>query len=229
LYEYSLDSIHWQTGNLFPNLASGSYTVFVRDGNNCTDMDTLTIQPTAPFFIVAATADTTLEYLDTVQLTVTLNDTTQATSVWSLLGANGGVLDTNVYQILVAPANTGSYHFVAMNQNGCQVDTTIVLTVAKPRNANAPKAFTPNGDGTNDTFFIQGDDKIKSILTFRVYDRWGELVYEGTDLQPNDATTGWDGTLKGKPMNSGTFAWYAEVEFKDGTALVFKGDVTLLR
>ncbi|MCP4441075.1 MAG: gliding motility-associated C-terminal domain-containing protein, partial [Aureispira sp.] len=63
----------------------------------------------------------------------------------------------------------------------------------------------------------------------RVYDRWGELIFEGTGLSINDASTGWDGTFKGKPMNSGLYAWYAEVEFADGHVEVIKGDITLLR
>ncbi|MCP4441352.1 MAG: T9SS type B sorting domain-containing protein, partial [Aureispira sp.] len=75
----------------------------------------------------------------------------------------------------------------------------------------------------------QGEKKVASINMFRVYDRWGNLVYEGTGLEVNDGSTGWDGTYKGKPMNSGIYAWYAEVEFVDGHVETLKGDVTLLR
>jgi large repetitive protein len=63
----------------------------------------------------------------------------------------------------------------------------------------------------------------------RVYDRWGELVFDGADMTVNDATQGWDGTFRGKNVSSGIFAWYAEIEFIDGFVLVLKGDITLLR
>ncbi|MCH2046653.1 MAG: gliding motility-associated C-terminal domain-containing protein, partial [Saprospiraceae bacterium] len=99
----------------------------------------------------------------------------------------------------------------------------------KPRRIGVAAAFTPNGDGTNDYLFVQGDDKVAQINVFRVYSRWGELVYEGTGLTINEATQGWDGTYKGKPMNSGVIAWYAEVEFLDGHVEIIKGDATLLR
>jgi gliding motility-associated-like protein len=101
--------------------------------------------------------------------------------------------------------------------------------VTKPRRAAAPGAFTPNGDGTNDIFFIQGDDKVSKVLVFRVYDRWGELIFSTENTVPNDPITGWDGTFKGEKMNSGVYAWYAEVEYIDGFKEVLKGDVTLLR
>ena len=229
LYEYSLDRIEWQTGDIFPNLAADSFNVFVRDANGCLDSATAIIEPALPFFIVSATADTTMDYLDSLILQVTVNDSLNVNNTWILLGANGGLIDSNTYQIMIVPTDAGVYQFVATNINGCQIDTSINININKSRNAAAPKGFTPNGDGTNDRFFIQGDDKILQINTFRVYDRWGELVYEVSNVQPNDQNQGWDGSFKGQNMNGGVFAWYAEIKYKDGFVNVIKGDVTLLR
>jgi gliding motility-associated-like protein len=230
LYEFSTDGENWQTGNLFPNLAANAYTVFVRDANNCMDSAIINIDAADPFFIITTTADTSIIFGDTLTLAVTMNDTTGALLVWSQLGAGGSVLDTNVLSIIVTPSDATQYQFVATNSNGCQVDTTILVEVDKPRDANAPKGFTPNGDGINDQFFIQGDgSKITAVRALRVYDRWGELVFDGADMTVNDATQGWDGTFRGKNVSSGIFAWYAEIEFIDGFVLVLKGDITLLR
>jgi hypothetical protein len=55
------------------------------------------------------------------------------------------------------------------------------------------------------------------------------LIFSTENTVPNDPTTGWDGTFKGEKMNSGVYAWYAEVEYIDGFKEVLKGDVTLLR
>jgi large repetitive protein len=230
LYEFSTDGENWQTGNLFPNLAANAYTVFVRDANNCMDSAIINIDAADPFFIITTTADTSIIFGDTLTLAVTMNDTTGALLVWSQLGAGGSVLDSNVLSIIVTPSDATQYQFVATNSNGCQVDTTILVEVDKPRDANAPKGFTPNGDGINDQFFIQGDgSKITAVRALRVYDRWGELVFDGADMTVNDATQGWDGTFRGKNVSSGIFAWYAEIEFIDGFVLVLKGDITLLR
>ena len=65
-----------------------------------------------------------------------------------------------------------------------------------------PNAFTPNGDGINDVLLVQGKG-IKLIKTFRIYNRWGELVFETTDL-----TEAWDGMHKGKLQDVGTFVYY---------------------
>jgi gliding motility-associated-like protein len=135
----------------------------------------------------------------------------------------------SVYDLTVRPANTTIYEFRAISPLGCESDSSLVVSVTKPRRAAAPGGFTPNGDGTNDSFFIQGDDKVSKVLVFRVYDRWGELVFSAENIAPNDAAAGWDGTFKGEKMNSGVYAWYAEVEYIDGFKEILKGDVTLLR
>jgi gliding motility-associated-like protein len=107
------------------------------------------------------------------------------------------------------------------------VDSTVTISVLKPRRVGVPTAFTPNGDGTNDLLFVQGDDKVAVVRSFQVYSRWGEMVYEGIDMTINDNTNGWDGTFKSKPVNTGVFAWVAEIEFLDGHIEIYRGDVLL--
>src|SRR5690606_4361833 len=103
------------------------------------------------------------------------------------------------------------------------------ITVTKERRAAGAMAFTPNFDGNNDAFYIQADDKVRKVNVFRVYDRWGELVFETFDIEANKPELGWDGSFKGKPMNSGVYVWYAEIEFIDDEVQTIRGDVTLLR
>jgi gliding motility-associated-like protein len=86
-----------------------------------------------------------------------------------------------------------------------------------------PTAFTPNGDGKNDIFrpIILG---IKSLDLFRVYNRWGQLLYSGTD-----AEKGWDGTFGGKGQDPATYVWYAEATDYRNRKLKKKGYVVLIR
>jgi gliding motility-associated-like protein len=230
LYAFSLDRINWQTGNLFPALLGNIYQVYVRDDNGCINSVQTTVQDGDPFFIVAATADTTIQYGDTLGLEVKLNDTSNVRLQWSIVGSGNPILDSLNYLLPVAPMEESIYRFTAVNGPGCSLDTQIVVKIEKRRYANAPTGFTPNGDGVNDRFFVQGEtDRIRSVKIFRVYDRWGELVYEVQNANLSDPQLGWDGSLDGKKLNSGVFAWYAEIEFIDGKVEVFKGDVTLLR
>jgi gliding motility-associated-like protein len=228
-YEYSIDSVNWQTGDLFPGLGADTFTVYVRDVNGCVTEETAVIEAAEPFFITFfSPRDTTIEYGDSITLAVMLNDTSDAVFSWMDVNANS-VFDTSNFQVVVNPPNGTVYSFYAVSPLGCEVDTSVNISVTKPRRAAAPSAFTPNSDGNNDNFFIQGDEKVAKVNVFRIYDRWGELVFEGTDLLPNDPTTGWDGSFKGVAMNSGVYAWYAEVEYIDGFKEIIRGDVTLLR
>lgn len=228
-YEYSLSGTLWQTGDLFPGLAAGNYTVFVRDANGCIHSDSIAIEAADPFAITFFhPMDTSIEYGDTIMLSAMVSDSSGALLSWWDINANNLLVEAQ-YNLIVAPTNTTIYEFRALSPLGCAADTSVLITVAKPRRAAAPSGFTPNGDGTNDTFFIQGDDKVAKVLVFRVYDRWGELVFEATDVVPNDPSKGWDGTFRGQLMNSAVYAWYAEVEYIDGYSEILRGDVTLLR
>jgi gliding motility-associated-like protein len=229
-YEFSIDSVNWQTGDLFPGLGVDTFTVYVRDANGCVTEQNAVIEAAEPFFITAfSPMDTTIEYGDTLILSVMLNDTADAQISWIDVNNGNSVFNSSDYEVSVTPANLIVYRFEAQSPLGCRVDTTVIVSVTKPRRAAAPAAFTPNGDGTNDSFFVQGDEKVSNVKIFRIYDRWGELVFEAENIAPNDPTKGWDGTFKGQLMNSGVYAWYAEVEYIDGFADIIRGDLTLLR
>jgi gliding motility-associated-like protein len=228
-FEFSLDSIRWQRGDIFPNLTTGVYTVYIRDYNGCVNSDTVSISASDPFDITFITpGDTTISYGDSITLSAMVSDSSSATVSWWNLYTNTVVVN-GAYQTVQAPMNTIVYEFRAISPLGCEVDSSFRVMVNKQRSASAPAGFTPNGDGTNDSFFIQSDGKVSKIPVFRVFDRWGELVFEGVDILPNNPAQGWDGTFKNLPMNSGVYAWYAEIEYIDGHKEVIRGDVTLLR
>lgn len=139
---------------------------------------------------------------------------------WFFGDGDTSVLVNPVHQFNV----TGDFNtcLIAYNQYGCP-DTTcqIVSAIVSPSVAVA-NAFTPNGDGTNDKVFVRGYaiDKI----VFKIYNRWGQLVYESTD--PHQ---GWDGRFKGVLQPMDAYAYTLEVAFTDGTKATKKGDITLLR
>jgi gliding motility-associated-like protein len=89
--------------------------------------------------------------------------------------------------------------------------------------------FSPNGDGVNDLFKVEGNT-IVSVLSLRIFDRWGGLVYERYGLNPADKD-GWDGTFNGKELNPGVYVYRAELLHDDErmTTEVIRGDITLVR
>ena len=62
-----------------------------------------------------------------------------------------------------------------------------------------------------------------------IFDRWGEIVCQHKNVQPNYPAYGWDGTFLGTPMGMGVFVYYIKVRYFDGKTEILKGDVTLMR
>ena len=105
----------------------------------------------------------------------------------------------------------------------CLTTDTLLVKVFKEVAIYAPSAFTPNNDGQNDRLFpfIAG---VKTLTAFRVYNRWGNLLYQSqTDLP------GWDGMYKGRPQPMDGYVWEAEAIDIDGNKIRRKGNVTLIR
>ena len=89
---------------------------------------------------------------------------------------------------------------------------------------DVPTAFTPNGDGVNDFIFPDGWG-VKKVNYFRVYNRWGQLLFETDQFK-----VGWDGTYNGVPQNMETYIYQVSVEtFLDKEALLKTGSFKLIR
>lgn len=108
----------------------------------------------------------------------------------------------------------------------CQrTDTTLVDVfsfVCEDPFVYIPNAFSPNGDGQNEVMYVRG--AMVEKMTFRIYDRWGELVFESFDRN-----TGWDGTFRGKDMDPDTYDYYLQVTCIGGLEEIIKGNITLMR
>lgn len=89
---------------------------------------------------------------------------------------------------------------------------------------DVPTAFTPNGDGVNDVIYVDGWG-IKKLIYFRIFNRWGQLLFESYDIH-----VGWDGTYKGVPQNMETYIYQASAEgYVPGTILEKTSSFRLIR
>ncbi len=126
--------------------------------------------------------------------------------------------------VTALPIDHTLFSALLMDDYGCTLQASKMVKVIKLDEIFAPNAFSPNGDGLNEWFQIYTDRDVDAILEFDVYDRWGDLLFSGTDHTP-----GWDGRHHGKIMPPGVYAWVARIRFKDGRTRVYSGDVTLIR
>lgn len=107
--------------------------------------------------------------------------------------------------------------------------TVDVLSTCDSGTIFVPNTFTPNGDGINDVFMIRGSGIIK-IDYFRVFNRWGDLLFDEENGVPNDKQYGWNGTDRnGGKLNDGVYVYIYEVECINKDKFTGKGNVTLLR
>lgn len=115
------------------------------------------------------------------------------------------------------------------NFYGCSgTDTLVVKAFCKDAQVFLPNAFSPDGDGVNDVFMVQGSGILR-VKTFRVFNRWGELVFEKNEVPPNDARFGWDGRVVGRPPVPDVYVYTVEVLCENGIPFTYKGNVTILK
>ena len=130
----------------------------------------------------------------------------------------------------VNPIHSQLYTLTITDVNGCTAFGQAQIDLDKNRNVYIPNVFSPNDDGINDKFRIFTGIGVTNINFLRIYDRWGELVFDESNLSPSpDGTIGWDGRFRGQKMQPAVFMYLAEVEFLDGRVLLYRGDVTLLK
>ncbi|MBK8554852.1 MAG: choice-of-anchor L domain-containing protein [Lewinellaceae bacterium] len=123
----------------------------------------------------------------------------------------------------VAAGNSASYEVMATDLNGCTASAG-PFSILVERCYVLPNAFTPDGDGTNDSFGLGLKGGTITISSFNIYNRWGELVFES--MQGKER---WDGKFNGKDAPSDVYFYVMKVQFADGREEIFKGDVTLIR
>lgn len=122
-----------------------------------------------------------------------------------------------------------SYTVNVINAYDCPASDTLNIKVfCNSSQVYIPNSFSPDGDGLNDIFMVRASG-IMQVKSFRIYSRWGELVFEKTNIKPNDPLAGWDGRVKGVIMGPDVYAYTAEVICDNGTPYFMKGNVTLLR
>lgn len=203
----------------FPKPGVYDVTLFVyKTGSECGDTATGTVTIYPP---LKAYKDTAIILGTTGKVWATGGTTYH----WS---PSNSVEDSAAAETVVTPTVTTTYTVTTLLPNNCPDTQMVVVTVLKDPIVKSPDAFTPNGDGKNDYFRLKyiGTSSLIQDVDFRIYNRWGQLVFQSND----PLTRGWDGTLNGKPQPVGVYVYYfSGVSTELGTPFRFKGNVTLLR
>jgi gliding motility-associated-like protein len=138
-----------------------------------------------------------------------------------------GLSDPTIASPVADPAANTYYTLTVTAAGGCSDSGTMLVNVYTP--LSIPNAFTPNGDGRNDIFYVLGGPVNSEVEDFAVYERYGVQVFHVHDVAPGDPSKGWNGYFHGTPAPLGTYVYSVVMKMGDGSRQGYKGTVILIR
>jgi gliding motility-associated-like protein len=141
---------------------------------------------------------------------------------------SAGLSCTNCPDPVVMPEQAIQYEAIVTDTNGCRqlltIDVDVIINCDFGK-IEFPNAFTPNNDGVNDTFGPVKELGLESIRDLTIWNRWGQVVFEGTANAIE-----WDGTTNGKAAPSDVYVFIAHLDCVKGMEEEVRyGEVTLIR
>jgi gliding motility-associated-like protein len=136
---------------------------------------------------------------------------------------------SNCLTPLATPTKTTKYDLTATNDGGCSTTDSIrVQVICNGSNFFVPNSFSPNGDGINDRFIVNGVG-LNVIPSITIYNRWGQIVFQKNNFAPNTPADAWDGTFNGQPAPSDVYIYTIQILCNNATLIPYHGNVTLIR
>ena len=165
----------------------------------------------------------TVQFIDTSSQDVVLFDWTFYDSTNTMIGND--YVQNPTYNFSGLIEQQYYIELYVENQNGCS-DTVYGTQIVEGDYAFfLPNSFTPNGDGVNDEFFPVGDKISADNYSFKVFNRWGEMVFS-----TNEFGTGWDGKYQNNQVSTDAYVWKIDlVDATTGDPKSFNGYVLLTR
>lgn len=200
----------------------GTYTKILRVTTpiaKCSREEEFTVTIMPPFKITELSNDTIIYYGDSIRLTAKGENA----YIW-VWNPTRTIKDYSNETITVWPKESTVYTAIVFDEYGCKDSGQVKVQVLYQPKLMMPNAFTPNGDGLNDIFKIEGI-QYEKLNSFQVFDRYGTKVFETTNINK-----GWDGTyLGGEKAAAGVYYYLIEMSNVDRQTFQFKGDITLIR
>jgi gliding motility-associated-like protein len=203
-----------------------TYTVTGSDFRGCfVTTDTVRID-VFPIPTVSVGPDITITAGTTNQVLTSLYSSDVVSLRWE---PATGLSCTTCPSPVAAPRVSTTYTLRVTNNGGCvSSDALTVTVVCLNSNVYMPNTFSPNADGMNDVYYPRGRG-IERIKSFKIFNRWGQMVYIRENFTANDPSAGWDGRYKGILSTPDVYVYMIDVICENQTLVTLKGDVMLVR
>lgn len=229
-YQYSIDFGVYLSPNFPISIGGGQHYITYIDRVGCEKTDSFFVFEPAPIKVTFDPAEVEIELGDTLfQLIPIITGANVDTFVWQPADR---LSDPKVLEPFVRTFESQRYTLTVYDANGCSGTGSILITIDPNRNVYIPNIFIPgNTRGLNDYFNPNVGPGVEIVNFMRIFDRWGNQLYERTNFYPNnnDLGEGWDGRYKGQYVQPGVYIYIIEVKFLDGRVLLYRGDVTVVR
>ncbi len=220
------DRYEWSTGDsTYSTVIGQPGTYILRASNDCiTYVDTVFIDQFPEPYWAEVSGDNELVLGGTGNYAVTTDMDGILSYAWSLADST---LLCSCPAIDLTPTGDFTLHVEVSNQRGCTASASVEINTKKVRHTYAPNVFSPNDDGINDRFFIQSSTS-GVMKTLKIFNRWGNMVYDANQVPINDEYRGWDGMMEGRTLPTGVYIWVAEIRYFDGFEEVKHGEIVLI-
>lgn len=223
---FSLDGAGFSANRVFSGLKPGVHTLALEDANGCEFSTTFTIEEPAEL-LVNLGPDTTIFLGD--EITLSLDDVVNYPDRVATTRITPASIDTLVGKVF-QPKRSLRYALTVVDSNGCRASDDRTVIVDRTRFVYIPNAFAPESDKGNELLNVFAKrEEVARVKSFRIFDRWGNMVHEYTDFEIGDQRAGWPGTHGNRKVVPGVFVAVVEILFIDGETEYFKRDVTVTR
>lgn len=203
---------------------AGNYDIRLEDRNGCSAFATVSVL-SPPELLVNAGADIALTFGESTLLEAAVTGLID-TFFWS---PTVYLSQSDSLKTFARPEKSEIYTITVRDRAGCTASDQVQVTVQRALRVYVPSSFAPDSDSDNSLLTISAGPEVSNIPAFRVFDRWGNMVFQQLNFTPNNPNFAWDGMTKGRKVLPGVYVYTLELEYFDGTKTELRGDVTIIR